>query len=161
MYTAVINDRVHVKLNDVRDVISYVFSIPLRRAKYSSFRVFQNNCIEAASLAIEFLHVVKEDAIAAKVKGSALGAITRLVTRMTTFSEYVLTAKDKDHLMVTVYNLVLSYEGCGLLNGFGFGNRHGDKLVGNPETVSLYPTEPSKNCDMYKEIKIKTVRGEA
>jgi hypothetical protein len=141
VYTAIVNDRFQIKLNDVRDVISYVFNVPLRRAQYSSFEAFKLNCKEAVALTVEFLHIVRDDLVKAGMKGTSLGTITRLITRLNTFNEYIDDSRDKDRLIATVYNLVLSYEGCGLLNGFGFSNRHGDRILGNAEVTPLYPTE--------------------
>lgn len=44
--------------------------------------------------------------------------------------------EDRETFLRQFYNLVLSLEGQGNLPGFGFTNRFGDKLRGNPEKDS-------------------------
>lgn len=140
MYTAKVNDK-HFKLNDVRDVISFVFSIPLKHSTYPPIDVMKENLKEAVDIVCEFLAFVKQDRAAAGKKGGELGSITRLITRLNEFKDYIEDATSIDRLNVQAYNLVMSYEGCGLLNGFGMSNRHGDKILGNPETQSICPTD--------------------
>jgi hypothetical protein len=47
----------------------------------------------------------------------------------------------QEHAVTYVYNVAMAGEGCGLLNGFGMTNSHGDKLSGNPEKTCLRKPE--------------------
>lgn len=143
MYIANINGKNH-RLNDIRDVISFIFSIPLKHGTYTPIDVMKENYKEAVAVTCEFLSLVREDRVKAGMKGGELGSITRLITRLTDFKEYIEGTNSVHRLNAQVYNLVLSYEGSGLLNGFGMSNRHGDRVIGNPETHSILPPEIKK-----------------
>lgn len=56
-------------------------------------------------------------------------------TRMKNRSNRALqfTPKNRITLLVKLYDMVLSAEGMGRLHGYGFTNRFGDQMSGNPE----------------------------
>ena len=47
------------------------------------------------------------------------------------------TPKDRDKLLETIYNMILSDEKFGLFRNLGFTNQFGDNLTGDPEKQSI------------------------
>ncbi len=136
MYTLIINGK-KKDVFDEREMIGTLFSIPLRHCFYSSMEYLKKNITYSIELSCIFLESLKKDRMKEGKKGSELGQITRMITRLNQYKAFILELNNKDMLINSLYNIVLNYEGLGLLNGFGMSNRHGDRLFGNPETKSL------------------------
>ena len=140
-----------VKITSESDMIGYVFNILLRRAdlQYSPLEAIKENLRTAVDMLCEFLTDVRMARVKDGQKKSALGVITRMISRLNSYKEFVSKITDKDKLIVSAYNHLLSYEGSGLLHGFGMSNCHGDRLIGNPEIVSY----------RVKEVPLKKIKG--
>jgi hypothetical protein len=136
MYSLIIN-RKRKDILDEREMIGTLFSIPLRHCFYSSMEYLKKNVTYSVELSCIFLESVKKEKVKEGRKGSELGQITRMITKLTHYKKFISELNNKDTLINSLYNMVLNYEGLGLLNGFGMSNRHGDRLFGNPETKSL------------------------
>jgi hypothetical protein len=63
--------------------------------------------------------------------------VGRLVKRLESFIRFIDYKKTHNAVVSYVYDFFLSLECLGTLPGFGFGNKFGDKLMGNSERVSL------------------------
>lgn len=136
MYSLIINGK-KKDVIDEREMISTLFSIPLRHCLYSSLEYLKINITHSIELSCIFLESVKKERTKEGKKGSELGQVTRMITKLTHYKKFISELNNKDTLINSLYNMVLNYEGLGLLNGFGMSNRHGDRLFGNPETKSL------------------------
>jgi hypothetical protein len=121
-----------------RDMVALVYRIPLRHGQYSSLEALKKNLAEATDMLCTFLADARQLRVKEGQKGSELGKLTRLISKLKEYKEFIVHSKNKDALIVSLYNTILSYEGTGLLNGFGMSNRHGDKLKGNPEVQTIY-----------------------
>lgn len=62
----------------------------------------------------------------------------RFITRMGKLSKYCQTIRDEEMLLQFYYNLLLGVENKSLLTGFGFSNKFGDHMKGDPERQSIY-----------------------
>lgn len=141
-----------VKVFSEREVIATVFSLLIRHSNFSSMEWLKTNMMEASEMIKEFLSSLKEKRKAEGRKSSEVGKLTRLITKFTEFQDHVQRCTDRNILLTTLYNMTLSYEGLGLLNGFGMSNRHGDKLLGNPEVQSLKPSDYCLKSDTIQII---------
>lgn len=63
-------------------------------------------------------------------------SITSMVKKVKSFNKYIIYKKSRTALQSYIYDFVLGLEGTGLLHGYGFGNKFGDRLKGNSEKVS-------------------------
>lgn len=51
--------------------------------------------------------------------------------------KYLKIPIQSEYIMSHIYDRILASESCGRLPGFGFTNKHRDKLTGNPERRSV------------------------
>lgn len=75
-----------------------------------------------------------------EVCGTKRGTLTRYINSLAERKERVFPENQPEMLKI-IYEAMLSAEGMGLLHGFGFGNKWGDYIAGNPEYHSIYNIE--------------------
>jgi len=83
-------------------------------------------------LVIEFCETERENK-----KGGEKAKLTRTMNRIGDQRNYWRKIVDKSIFLQRYYDLILSLEGQGTLPGFGFSNKFGDSLSGNPERDSI------------------------
>lgn len=105
---------------DLKEVFNYLLSEVID--PYSDFQTKKENCISL----LQFFYEVCQSC------GEA-GQQSRLSRTI----KYCNTIRDEVKFEEFYYNLVLSFEGKSLLNNFGFSNRFGDRIKGNPEKQSI------------------------
>lgn len=91
-----------------------------------------------------------------EVQGAKRGVLTRYINSLKTRKRRNLP-QDRVRMLAVIYDMILAADGMGLLPGFGFGNKYGDSIAGNPERQSIYNIEPQKgkreDITMSDEIK--------
>jgi len=79
---------------------------------------------------VNFYHPITKS-----VKGSAKTKTTKFLKQVNSVKKYF--PKNQPDLLRKIYESCLINEGLGTLRGFGFTNRFGDNLSGNPEIHSI------------------------
>jgi hypothetical protein len=123
--------RCSIQQNDVRDLLEHLALILLRNYKYQHPIVIQENMQQLLFLALEGIDLSELKTIAEHKEKLSLKRKIRI------FMKRISSFKDKEDLIRKIYDSLLSLEGLSNLPGFGFSNKFGDRLVGNPEKQSV------------------------
>jgi len=125
-------ERVHILVDKETD-LPFIFKDDLNKnfnylltwldTKYSSLETKKDNLVKLMSFMSEAAFATGEN---------------RFVSRLAKLSKYCETIKDEKMFVQFYYNLLLGAEGKSLLNGFGFSNKFGDHMKGDPERQSIY-----------------------
>ena len=119
--------------SDFKEAVSYIINLAVIHHKYAPFDAIKENACVACDLSIEFINLIATHTEDTKEKGS----LKRFITKINKSKEFLSRIHDKNNFLSAYNGLILSIEGLGLLPCFGFGNKHGDKLRGNSEKVSI------------------------
>ncbi len=121
---------------EYKEAVTYVMNLAMSHHRFSGFETLKENLNNACDLCSEFLLNYIEEA-----PGLSTGEKTSLKRQSTKFLKsktFLEKARTTTTLMTSYLELMLSYEGKGLLPGFGFGDKQfGDVLRGNSERISL------------------------
>ena len=127
---------------DPKEIFQEVFlSVP--DILYWSAEAMREFIIGTFEMINEFGVKVKEEL---KLSNSVVtGEVSKSFSRFSSWTKktYRFIPKDRDKLILFVYNSIMVCEGKGLLAGFGMSNKHKDSLPGNPEktTICALPVE--------------------
>lgn len=144
MYAVVNGEKFDVK--DTKELLSYLWQIPLQHAKYSPLETVKENVVTMCDLMIEALlserKVISlkkaDNKFDVKRLSTEKAFCSRLVTRLGTLKRYAQKKKSVGELLSLVYEMIMSLEGKSLLPGFGFCKKvFKDPLKGNPEKNSI------------------------
>ena len=123
---------------DPKEILQEVFlSVP--DVLYWSAEAIREFVIGTFEMINEFGVKVKEEL---KLSNSVVtGEVSKSFSRFSSWTKktHRFIPKDRDKLILFVYNSIMVCEGKGLLPGFGISNRHGDNLPGNPEKITICP----------------------
>lgn len=124
----------HVHEDMIKDLICKL-SVHFPYQSANSIRENLRNLFEVVIEGLTFEKEIEPD----KKRNLKTG---RTIKKLTNFIEFAKYKKTQTSLMVSAYDLILSFEGTGLLNGFGLTNAFGDHIIGNPERKSMksFPT---------------------
>lgn len=127
---------------DPKEILQEIFlSVP--DIVYWSSEAIREFIIGTFEMINEFGMKVKEEL---KLSNSVVtGEVSKSFSRFSSWTKktYRFIPKDRDKLILFVYNSIMVCEGKGLLAGFGMSNKHKDSLPGNPEktTICALPVE--------------------
>jgi hypothetical protein len=111
-------------------VLGAIFSIP-KDLKYWSVDGLRKFYIAAHELVCELCEERKRD----KRKYKNPAQFSRFIS--TSVARITYLPKDREQMLVKIYDAILLSYRLGHLSGFGMTNRFGDKLQGNPERQTL------------------------
>jgi|WetSurMetagenome_2_1015567.scaffolds.fasta_scaffold04369_8 hypothetical protein len=117
--------------------ILYCMNLMLRNLNpYSPRQVFLENINKIMEIAYELSELLQEEFRDEDKK--AFGQLSKFKTKLTNLRKSTDYIKTKDDALKLQYNILLSFEGLGLLNGFGAVTKFGDKIdYFNPERNSI------------------------
>lgn len=118
---------------DYKEALSYVMSIAIRHSQYAPLITLKENICEACDQASELLTILTEQAVEKQEKSN----LKRKATKMIKSKEFFMKMREKDPLLLSWGEMMMSIEGKGLLHGYGFTNAHGDHIRGNSEKTSV------------------------
>ena len=119
--------------SNFKEAITYTMNLAVIHHKYAPFEVLKENAYIACDLTIEFINLIATHTEDTKEKGS----LKRFTTKILRSKDFISKIHDKNIFLSSWNTLMLSIEGIGLLPNFGFTNKHGDKLKGNSEKISV------------------------
>lgn len=96
--------------------------------EYSPLGALKTNMQTLLSIVAEYCAERREGE-----KGAAKASLTRQLNRIGNLKESWSKITSKEKFQFKYYNLILSLTGLSPLHGFGYSNRFGDHLKGNPE----------------------------
>lgn len=146
MFIANVNDH-KFEFKHIRDLIAFILGVPMQRWG-SPPEALKRNYSEAVDVITELLVLERETKT-----GKEKSGLTRLISRLNRFEEIIGKKKTVDEIFSSAFNQILALEGSGLLNGFGMSTRHGDRVLGNPEVVSIFPPEIKRRRIIRNESK--------
>lgn len=121
-----------VKCYAITDALSVLFqSIP--PPQYSPYPTLKENIMCACDIVVEFLGLLREE-----VKAKEKTQLTRLQNRILRYKKQFSRIESHQVLVNYYYSFLLAMEELSTLSGFGFSNKFGDRLSGNPERQSIY-----------------------
>jgi len=100
----------------------------LINTKFSSLEALKRNMITFLDLNKEFCELKRQN-----LKGSKRARLTREINKTNDQKDQWNEIKDKKAFLKKYYDYILSIYNLSPLNGFGFSNSHGDKMMGNSE----------------------------
>ncbi len=121
--------------HSVKDVVSSLFSLSLSYT-YSSIHAMRDNFITCCDLITEIcteLRPTEKDEDSKKFKME----LSRIVAKMKRLKTSATNINDYEVMRTFIYDSILSIDGNGRLHGFGFMSKHGDKIKGNAEKLSV------------------------
>lgn len=118
---------------DYKEALTYVMSIAIRHHQYAPISTLKENVCEACDQASELLTILSDHSVEKQEKSN----LKRKATKMISSKEFFVKIKEKDRLLLSWGEMMMSVEGKGLLHGFGFGNKHHDNIKGNSEKISV------------------------
>lgn len=130
---AIINEH-SVDFFDYHEAVTYTMNFAIRHHQYASLDALKYNICETCDLISELLIILAERAVTRGEKTSLKRKSTNILKSKT----YLSTARTKEELLLHWTESLLSFEGKGCLNGFGFGSKYrNDKIFGNAEKISV------------------------
>jgi hypothetical protein len=119
------------------DDILYCMSLMLKNLNpYSPRQIFLENIAKIMETAYELSELLQEEFRNEDKK--AFGQLSKFKGKLTNLRKSIDYIKTKDDALKLQYNILLSFEGLGLLNGFGACTKFGDKIeFFNPERSSI------------------------
>jgi len=117
-----------------KDLTRDCYLMFLPKIKFQSIESIKENVGKLTEMIIEFLQEEKSRSQTEDSKKE----IRVLPIKLKRFIRYFNLVKNRDKLIMKVWELILSLDGMGTLAGFGFGNKFGDRLQGNAEKESLF-----------------------
>lgn len=127
---AIVNDK-KLFFNNDKLLIQSLIMFFSRHFPFQSVEVIQKNFTDLLGQIGEGLTLVETKNEAEKKE------IAKLKRKMNLSLKILSKIKSKEALVTMVYNLLLSLDGLGTLNGFGVCTHFGDNLYINPEKQSL------------------------
>lgn len=135
----VINNKVEDYKNKYKGAITNLLYFQAKHLSYQPLSIATENL---TNLMTDFIQVLtwekeniqgKEDVIYDNLRKE----ITSLMKKANNFNRFLEYKKTREALQTHVYDFILKLEGAGLLHGYGFGNKFGDRFYGDAEKQSL------------------------
>jgi hypothetical protein len=117
----------------VEEAVEFLLYQRTIHLQFQSPEKIQDDLEDFAEIVIEGLQIKKEK-VRDKKEKLKMG---RLIKRVEGFIVFARYKKTNLKLTAHIFEFMLSLNNLGTLAGFGFGNKFGDKLMGNSEKVSL------------------------
>lgn len=114
------------RYRDIRDL--YLDLIVFLDVEYSPLEALKTNMNTLLSIVAEYCAERRENE-----KGATKASLTRQLNRIGNLKESWSKVSSREKFQLKYYNLILSLTGLSPLHGFGYSNRFGDHLKGNPE----------------------------
>lgn len=116
-----------IKIEDPGEIVNTIFS-SVCDLNYWSYEALKE-------LYIGVFDIVSKYCV--EKRKTCFGSKKTKFTRFISKNEYRFLPRNKEKMLLLIYEFILSSEGLGRSHGFGFSNKFGDKIQGNSETSRL------------------------
>lgn len=159
MKVSIILNKEELTYFELKDVISTLFSIPMRHP-YSSADAMKENFFTSCDLVIEFCEIIRPDKTDPDSK-KLKTVLTRMITKMNRLKEILSDYNDREKIEKFIYDVVLSFDGNGRLAGFMMASKHKDLIKKNPEIHSVSEIPAVKERFLKRKIYVNEEKADA